>query len=114
IICNIVIVLSEIFLKTLQILDLFSNLKIHQRNKKPPLTPPRPPLTPPKEGNKKMPPKEGNKKTPPKEGNKKMPTREGNKKMPPREGNYSPPSEGAGMVSYRLAKRSNIKRNISV
>ncbi|MDR2643215.1 MAG: hypothetical protein LBC74_10515 [Planctomycetaceae bacterium] len=31
--------------------DLFSNLKIHQRNKKPPLTPPRPPLIPPKEGN---------------------------------------------------------------
>ncbi|MDR2642707.1 MAG: hypothetical protein LBC74_07925 [Planctomycetaceae bacterium] len=32
------------------ILDLFSNLKIHQRNKKPPLTPPRPPLTPLSEG----------------------------------------------------------------
>ncbi|MDR2643578.1 MAG: hypothetical protein LBC74_12375 [Planctomycetaceae bacterium] len=32
------------------LLDLFSNLKIHQRNKKPPLTPPRPPLIPPKEG----------------------------------------------------------------
>ncbi|MDR2643835.1 MAG: hypothetical protein LBC74_13715, partial [Planctomycetaceae bacterium] len=43
--------------------DLFSNLKIHQRNKKPttikpPLTPPRPPLTPPKEGN-YSPPAEG-------------------------------------------------------
>ncbi|MDR2642904.1 MAG: hypothetical protein LBC74_08925 [Planctomycetaceae bacterium] len=66
------------------ILDLFSNLKIHQRNKKPtmknrPLTPPRPPLTPPKEGN---------------------------KKTPPREANYSPPSEGSGVVTYRLAKRS--------
>ncbi|MDR2644367.1 MAG: hypothetical protein LBC74_16425, partial [Planctomycetaceae bacterium] len=52
---------------------------IHQHNKKPPLTPPRPPLTPPKEGN---------------------------KKTPPREANNSPPSEGSGMVSYRLAKRS--------
>ncbi|MDR2641410.1 MAG: hypothetical protein LBC74_01310, partial [Planctomycetaceae bacterium] len=51
-------------------------------NKKPPLTPPRPPLTPPKEGNKKMPPKVGN---------------------------YSPPSEGSGVVSYRLAKRSSLK-----
>ncbi|MDR2642287.1 MAG: hypothetical protein LBC74_05795 [Planctomycetaceae bacterium] len=61
------------------LLDLFSNLKIHQRNKKPPLTPPRPPLTPPKEGN---------------------------KNMPPREGNYSHSSEGLGVVSYRLAKRS--------
>ncbi|MDR2642583.1 MAG: hypothetical protein LBC74_07300, partial [Planctomycetaceae bacterium] len=48
-------------------------------NEKPPLTPPRPPLTPPKEGN---------------------------KKMPPREANNSPPSEGSGVVSYRLAKRS--------
>ncbi|MDR2642896.1 MAG: hypothetical protein LBC74_08880 [Planctomycetaceae bacterium] len=27
--------------------------------------------------------------------------------MPPREANYSPPSERSGMVSYRLAKRSN-------
>ncbi|MDR2643224.1 MAG: hypothetical protein LBC74_10560 [Planctomycetaceae bacterium] len=71
------------------ILDLFSNLKIHQRNKKPPLTPPRPPLPPPKDGNKKILPKEGNKPT------------------PPREGNNSPPSEGSGAVSYRLAKRSN-------
>ncbi|MDR2641871.1 MAG: hypothetical protein LBC74_03655 [Planctomycetaceae bacterium] len=57
----------------MQILDLFSNLKIHQRNKKstekPPLTPPRPPLTPPKEGNKKTPPKEANKKKPPSEAN---------------------------------------------
>ncbi|MDR2642339.1 MAG: hypothetical protein LBC74_06055 [Planctomycetaceae bacterium] len=44
--------------------DLFSNLKIHQRNKKTPLTPPRPPLTPPK--------------------------------------------EGSGVVSYRLAKRSTL------
>ncbi|MDR2641798.1 MAG: hypothetical protein LBC74_03275 [Planctomycetaceae bacterium] len=59
------------------ILDLFSNLKIHQRNKKPPLTPPRPPLTPPKDGN---------------------------KKTPPREANYSHPSEGSGVVSYWLAK----------
>ncbi|MDR2643799.1 MAG: hypothetical protein LBC74_13515 [Planctomycetaceae bacterium] len=83
-------------------LDLFSNLKIHQRNKKPttkkpPLTPPKPPLTPPKEGNKKMPPKEANKKIPP---------REANKKMPPREANNSPPSEGLGVVSYRLSKKS--------
>ncbi|MDR2641812.1 MAG: hypothetical protein LBC74_03345 [Planctomycetaceae bacterium] len=74
-------------------LDLFSNLKIHQRNKKnynekPPLTPPRPPLTPPKERNKKT------------------PSREGNKETPPNEANNSPPSEGSGVVSYRLAKRS--------
>ncbi|MDR2642077.1 MAG: hypothetical protein LBC74_04710 [Planctomycetaceae bacterium] len=40
------------------LIDLFSNLKIHQHNKKPPLTPPRPPLTPPKEGN-YSPPLEG-------------------------------------------------------
>ncbi|MDR2641597.1 MAG: hypothetical protein LBC74_02260, partial [Planctomycetaceae bacterium] len=64
IICNIVIVLSEIFLKTLQILDLFSNLKYINATKnlqrKQPLTPPRPPLTPPKEGNKKTPPSEAN------------------------------------------------------
>ncbi|MDR2642985.1 MAG: hypothetical protein LBC74_09345 [Planctomycetaceae bacterium] len=38
------------FVCKLSIIDLFSNLKIHQRNKKPPLTPPRPPLTPPKVG----------------------------------------------------------------
>ncbi|MDR2643279.1 MAG: hypothetical protein LBC74_10845, partial [Planctomycetaceae bacterium] len=49
-------------------------------NEKPPLTPPRPPLTPPKEGN---------------------------KKTPPNEANNSPPSEGSGVVTYRLAKRSN-------
>ncbi|MDR2642231.1 MAG: hypothetical protein LBC74_05505, partial [Planctomycetaceae bacterium] len=48
-------------------------------NEKPPLTPPRPPLTPPKEGN---------------------------KKTPPREANNSPPSEGSGVVPYRLAKKS--------
>ncbi|MDR2643620.1 MAG: hypothetical protein LBC74_12590, partial [Planctomycetaceae bacterium] len=60
----------------------------------PPLTPPRPPpLTPPKEGNKNTPPKEAN------------------KKKPPSEANYSPPSEGLGMVSYRLTKRSIIKIN---
>ncbi|MDR2643145.1 MAG: hypothetical protein LBC74_10160, partial [Planctomycetaceae bacterium] len=53
-------------------------------NEKPPLTPPRPPLTPPKEGNKKRSPKEAN---------------------------NSPPSEGSGVVSYRLAKRSIIKIN---
>ncbi|MDR2642242.1 MAG: hypothetical protein LBC74_05560 [Planctomycetaceae bacterium] len=34
----------------MSLVALFSNLKIHQRNKKPPLTPPRPPLTPPKKG----------------------------------------------------------------
>ncbi|MDR2641559.1 MAG: hypothetical protein LBC74_02070 [Planctomycetaceae bacterium] len=34
------------------------------------------------------------------------PPKEGNKKTHPREANYSPPSEGAGVVSYRLAKRS--------
>ncbi|MDR2643096.1 MAG: hypothetical protein LBC74_09910 [Planctomycetaceae bacterium] len=28
--------------------------------------------------------------------------------MPPSEANNSPPSEGSGVVSYRLAKRSNI------
>ncbi|MDR2644340.1 MAG: hypothetical protein LBC74_16290 [Planctomycetaceae bacterium] len=50
-------------------------------NEKPPLTPPRPPLAPPKVGN---------------------------KKTPPREANNSPPSEGLGMVSYRLSKRSNV------
>ncbi|MDR2641998.1 MAG: hypothetical protein LBC74_04315 [Planctomycetaceae bacterium] len=43
---------------------------------RPPLTLPRPPLTPPR---------------PP--------------LTPPKEGNYSPPSEGSGAVSYRLAKR---------
>ncbi|MDR2644245.1 MAG: hypothetical protein LBC74_15805, partial [Planctomycetaceae bacterium] len=68
-------------------------------NEKPPLTPPRPPLTPPKEGNKKTPPKEANKKTPPKVTN---------KKTPPKEANNSPPSEGSGVVSYRLAKKSII------
>ncbi|MDR2643976.1 MAG: hypothetical protein LBC74_14435, partial [Planctomycetaceae bacterium] len=52
------------------------------------LTPQRPPLAPPKEGNKRTPP------------------REANKKKPPKEANYSPPSEGTGVVSYRLAKRS--------
>ncbi|MDR2641400.1 MAG: hypothetical protein LBC74_01255 [Planctomycetaceae bacterium] len=31
----------------------------------------------------------------------------GNKKTPTREANYSPPSEGSGVVSYRLAKKSN-------
>jgi hypothetical protein len=62
---------------------------------------------PPKEGNKKMPPKEGNRKMPPKEGNRKTPPKEGNRKTPPREGNNSPPSEGSGVVSYRLSKRSN-------
>ncbi|MDR2641976.1 MAG: hypothetical protein LBC74_04205 [Planctomycetaceae bacterium] len=56
------------------------------------------PLTPPKEANKKMTPKEANKKMHPKEAN---------KKTPPKEANYSPPSEGSGVVSYRLAKRSN-------
>ncbi|MDR2644212.1 MAG: hypothetical protein LBC74_15630, partial [Planctomycetaceae bacterium] len=44
--------------------------------------------------------------TPPKEGNKNMPPKEVNKKTPPREANNSPPSEGSGVVSYRLAKRS--------
>ncbi|MDR2642365.1 MAG: hypothetical protein LBC74_06185 [Planctomycetaceae bacterium] len=43
---------------------------------------------------------------PPKEGNKKMPPKERNKKTPPKEWNYSPPSDGSGVVSYRLAKRS--------
>ncbi|MDR2643059.1 MAG: hypothetical protein LBC74_09720, partial [Planctomycetaceae bacterium] len=28
---------------------------------------------------------------------------------PPKEGNYSPPSEGSGVVSYRLAKRSTVR-----
>ncbi|MDR2641712.1 MAG: hypothetical protein LBC74_02840 [Planctomycetaceae bacterium] len=46
-----------------------------------------------------MPPKEANKKTTPKEAN---------KKTTPSEANYSPPSEGSGVVSYRLAKRSNL------
>ncbi|MDR2642797.1 MAG: hypothetical protein LBC74_08380, partial [Planctomycetaceae bacterium] len=69
-------------------------------NEKPPLTPPRPPLTPPKEGNKKMPPSEGNKKTHPSEWK---------KNTPPSEGNYSSPSEGSGVVSYRLAKRSTVR-----
>ncbi|MDR2643985.1 MAG: hypothetical protein LBC74_14490 [Planctomycetaceae bacterium] len=32
--------------------------------------------------------------------------------MPPKEANYSPPSEGSGVVSYRLAKRSTV-RNIN-
>ncbi|MDR2643045.1 MAG: hypothetical protein LBC74_09645 [Planctomycetaceae bacterium] len=36
-----------------------------------------------------------------------MPPKEGNKKTPPKEANNSPPSEGSGVVSYRLAKRSN-------
>ncbi|MDR2643465.1 MAG: hypothetical protein LBC74_11800 [Planctomycetaceae bacterium] len=35
-----------------------------------------------------------------------MPPKEGNKKTPPREANNSPPSEGSGVVSYRLSKRS--------
>ncbi|MDR2643629.1 MAG: hypothetical protein LBC74_12635, partial [Planctomycetaceae bacterium] len=62
-------------------------------------TPPRSPLAPPKEGNKNTPPKAANKKTPPSEMN---------KETPPSEANNSPPSEGSGVVSYRLAKRSNI------
>ncbi|MDR2642767.1 MAG: hypothetical protein LBC74_08225 [Planctomycetaceae bacterium] len=60
----------------------------------------------PKEANKKMTPKKANKKMTPKEANKKMTPKEANKKMTPREGNNSPPSEGSGVVSYRLAKRS--------
>ncbi|MDR2643905.1 MAG: hypothetical protein LBC74_14070 [Planctomycetaceae bacterium] len=60
----------------------------------------------PKVGNKKMSPKEGNKNMSPKEGNKKTSPKVGNKKTSPKEGNYSPPSEGLGVVSYRLAKRS--------
>ncbi|MDR2644181.1 MAG: hypothetical protein LBC74_15475 [Planctomycetaceae bacterium] len=36
-----------------------------------------------------------------------MPPKEANKKTHPREANYFPPSEGAGVVSYWLAKRSN-------
>ncbi|MDR2641637.1 MAG: hypothetical protein LBC74_02465 [Planctomycetaceae bacterium] len=37
-----------------------------------------------------------------------MPPKEGNKKTHPSDGNNSPPSEGSGVVSYRLAKRSTI------
>jgi hypothetical protein len=58
-----------------------------------------------------MHPKEANKKTHPKEANKKTHPKEANKKTHPREANYSPPSEGSGVVSYRLAKRSIIKIN---
>jgi hypothetical protein len=91
---------------------LFSNLKIHQRNKKtynekPPLTPPRPPLTPPKEGNKKMPPREGNKNTPPREAN----------NSPPNEGNNSPSFGGvrcgllqvSEKVYYKIAGLKSVK-----
>jgi hypothetical protein len=42
-----------------------------------------------------------------------MPPKEANKKTPPREANNSPPSEGSGVVSYRLAKRSNIQKTHS-
>ncbi|MDR2643309.1 MAG: hypothetical protein LBC74_11005 [Planctomycetaceae bacterium] len=51
---------------------------------------------------------------PPKEGNKKMPPKVANKKTPPKVANNSPPSEGSGVVSYRLAKRSNIKSRDSI
>ncbi|MDR2642955.1 MAG: hypothetical protein LBC74_09190 [Planctomycetaceae bacterium] len=54
-----------------------------------------------------MPPREGNKKMPPRERNKKTPPWERNKKKHPSEANNSPPSEGSGVVSYRLSKRSN-------
>ncbi|MDR2643591.1 MAG: hypothetical protein LBC74_12440 [Planctomycetaceae bacterium] len=54
-----------------------------------------------------MPPMEANKDTPPMEANKNTPPMETNKDTPPREANNSPPSEGSGVVSYRLAKRSN-------
>ncbi|MDR2641892.1 MAG: hypothetical protein LBC74_03785 [Planctomycetaceae bacterium] len=37
-----------------------------------------------------------------------MPPKEANKKTLPREANNSPPSEGSGVVSYTLAKRSNV------
>ncbi|MDR2644221.1 MAG: hypothetical protein LBC74_15675 [Planctomycetaceae bacterium] len=37
-----------------------------------------------------------------------MPPKEGNKKTPPKVANNSPPSEGSGVVSYWLAKRSFI------
>ncbi|MDR2644268.1 MAG: hypothetical protein LBC74_15920 [Planctomycetaceae bacterium] len=46
----------------------------------------------------------------PKEGNKKTSPKEVNKKTHPSEANNSPPSEGSGVVSYRLAKRSIVVR----
>ncbi|MDR2643474.1 MAG: hypothetical protein LBC74_11845 [Planctomycetaceae bacterium] len=36
-----------------------------------------------------------------------MHPKEGHKKTPPSDANNSPPSEGSGVVSYWLAKRSN-------